>query len=111
MIDPKSTQAQDGAGCFGLHDLSKLILNDTPYHQRGWCVAEMQWLCTRTSVAGFAPMTPARFRKRVELGKQEKPEGLPLKFTHRSLVLLICCFNLPFLGAFFENIFEFSKGS
>ena len=32
--------------------------NSTPYFERGWCVAEMQWMSTQGHVIGFAPMPP-----------------------------------------------------
>ena len=47
-------------------------------------MAERQWMSTKEIIKGFAPMTPARFRERVERGHHELPEGLVLKFTHRS---------------------------
>ena len=65
-----------------------LIQNRTAYHQRGWCVAELQWSSTRSESnrsqevdssesdqAGVAPMDPDTFRATV---------GDTLKFTHRS---------------------------
>ena len=65
-----------------------LIQNRTAYHQRGWCVAELQWSSTRSESnrsqevdssesdqAGVAPMDPDTFRATV---------GDRLKFTHRS---------------------------
>ena len=76
--------AQPGSGKFGPQPFSKLELNDTPYHERGWCEAEKQWMSTKVTIKGFAPMTPARFRERVEHGHQNLPDGLVLKFTHRS---------------------------
>ena len=76
--------AQPGSGKFGPQPFSKLELNVTPYHERGWCVAEIQWMCTKTIFKGFAPMTPATFRERVERGHQKLPDGIALKFTHRS---------------------------
>ena len=76
--------AEPGSGKFGPQPFSKLELNDTPYHERVWCEAEKQWMSTKEMIIGFAPMTPARFRERVKRGKQKKPDGLVLKFTHRS---------------------------
>ena len=76
--------AEPGSGKFGPQPFSKLELNHTPYHQRGWCEAEKQWMSTKVTIKGFAPMTPARFRERVERGHQNLPDGLVLKFTHRS---------------------------
>ena len=76
--------AEPGSGKFGPQPFSKLELNDTPYHERGWCVAERQWVNTKMYIEGFAPMTPARFRERVQRGHQQLPDGLVLKFTHRS---------------------------
>ena len=65
-----------------------LIQNRTAYHQRGWCVAELQWSSTRSESnrsqevdssesdqAGVAPMDPDTFRATV---------GDTLIFTHRS---------------------------
>ena len=71
-------------GKFGPQPFSKLQLNDTPYNQRGWCVAECQWMSTREVLQGIAPMTPERFRQRVELGRDKLPGGWPLTFTHRA---------------------------
>ena len=76
--------AEPGSGKFGPQPFNKLELNDTPYHERGWCEAEKQWMSTSMIIQGFAPMTPARFRERVERGHQKLPDGLVLKFTHRS---------------------------
>ena len=76
--------AEPGSGKFGPQPFSKLELNETPYHERGWCEAEKQWMSTRRFIGGFAPMTPARFRERVERGHRNLPDGLVLKFTHRS---------------------------
>ena len=76
--------ATPGSGKFGPQPFSKLVLNDTPYHERGWCEAEKQWMSTTWYIEGFASMTPARFRERVERGHQNLPDGLVLKFTHRS---------------------------
>ena len=76
--------AEPGSGKFGPQPFSKLELNGTPYHQRGWCEAEKQWMNTKEDIKGFAPMTPERFRERVERGHQNLPDGLVLKFTHRS---------------------------
>ena len=80
----EETGAQPGSGKFGPQPFHKLELNETPYHQRGWCEAEKQWMCTKDEIFAFAPMTPARFRERVERGHQNLPDGLVLKFTHRS---------------------------
>ena len=76
--------AEPGSGKFGPQPFSKLELNETPYHERGWCEAEKQWMSTKVVIKGFAPMTPARFQERVECGHQNLPDGLVLKFTHRS---------------------------
>ena len=76
--------AQSGSGKFGPQPFNKLEFNVTPYHERGWCVAEKQWMSTLDAITGFAPMTPARFRERVERGHQKLADGLVLKFTHRS---------------------------
>ena len=76
--------APPGSGKFGPQPFSRLELNDTPYHERGWCEAEKQWMSTKEQINGFAPMTPARFQERVKRGHQNFPDGLVLKFTHRS---------------------------
>ena len=76
--------AEPGSGKFGPQPFSKLELNETPYHERGWCEAEKQWMSTKAWITGFAPMTPARFQERVKRGHQNLPDGLVLKFTHRS---------------------------
>ena len=73
--------AEPGSGKFGPQPFSKLELNDTPYHERGWCEAEKQWMCTKTGIESYAPMTPARLRERIERGHQNLPDGLVLKFT------------------------------
>ncbi|CAE7786038.1 LZTR1 [Symbiodinium sp. CCMP2456] len=76
---------EPGKGKFGPQPFSKLDFNNTPYHCRGWCVAECQWMSSKTVAArGIAPMTPERFRQRVELARQNMPGGLPLVFTHRA---------------------------
>ena len=46
-------------------------------------MAEKQWMSTKEIIKGFAPMTPARFRERVDRGHHKLPDGLVLKFTHR----------------------------
>ena len=76
--------AEPGSGRLGPQPFNKLEFNETPYHERGWCVAEKQWMSTQELISGVAPMTPARFRERVERGHQNLPDGLVLKFTHRS---------------------------
>ena len=76
--------AEPGSGKFGPQLFSKLELNETPYHERGWCEAEKQWMSTKCLIKDFAPMTPARFRERVGRGHRNLPDGLVLKFTHRS---------------------------
>ena len=80
----EDTGAEPGSGKFGPQPFYKLEFNDTPYHERGWCEAEKQWMSTKEDINGFAPMIPARFRERVERGHQNFPDGLVLKFTHRS---------------------------
>ena len=76
--------AEPGSGKFGPQPFHKLVLNDTPYHERGWCAAEKQWMNTKELIEAFAPMTPNRFRERVKRGHQNFPDGLVLKFTWRS---------------------------
>ena len=71
-------------GKFEARPFSELILNDTPYFQRGWCVAEVQWMGTKTAFWGRAPMRPAVFCEQVKQGEKGLPGGLSLKFTHRS---------------------------
>ena len=80
----EEADAVPGSGQFGPQPFHKLKFNNTPYHERGWCEAEKQWMCTKNSITGFAPMTPARFQERVARGHQNLPDGLVLKFTHRS---------------------------
>ena len=41
--------AEPGSGKFGPQPFGKLELNDTPYHERGWCEAEKQWMSTKIS--------------------------------------------------------------
>ena len=79
-----------GAGChFGCSPpCPQLHRNSTPYLQRGWCRAEVQWSLARTAPwksiripfregrNSEAPMAPAEFRAQAERGT--------LKFTHRS---------------------------
>ncbi|CAE7590111.1 Nlrc3 [Symbiodinium natans] len=79
-----------GAGChFGCRPpCPQLHRNSTPYLQRGWCRAEVQWSLARTGSwrsiripfregrNSEAPMAPAEFRAQAERGT--------LKFTHRS---------------------------
>ena len=79
-----------GAGChFGCSPpCPQLHRNSTPYLQRGWCRAEVQWSLARTAPwrsiripfregrNSEAPMAPAEFRAQAEKGT--------LKFTHRS---------------------------
>ena len=76
--------AEPGSGKFGPQPFNKLELNGTPYHERGWCEAEKQWMSTKEIIKGFAPMAPAKFRERVDRGHRNFPDGLVLKFTHRS---------------------------
>ena len=80
----EEASAQRGSGKFGPQPFSKLQLNDTPYHERGWCAAEKQWMLTQDNIVGLAPMAPARFQERVKRGHRNLPDGLVLKFTHRS---------------------------
>ncbi|OLQ12867.1 hypothetical protein AK812_SmicGene3197 [Symbiodinium microadriaticum] len=49
-----------------------------------WCVAEVQWMSTKDSIFGYAPLTPAAFQERVKRGLEDKEDGLVLKFTHRD---------------------------
>ena len=79
-----------GAGChFGCSPpCPQLHRNSTPYLQRGWCRAEVQWSLARTAPwksiripfregrNSEAPMAPSEFRAQAERGT--------LKFTHRS---------------------------
>ncbi|CAE7263500.1 Nlrc3 [Symbiodinium sp. CCMP2592] len=74
----------DDAKRLGPQPFEQLILNTTPYQQRGWCVAETQWMATHAMVT-YAPMIPERFRERVRAeGKPSSFDGLVLRFTHRS---------------------------
>ena len=67
-----------------LRPFAELVLNRVPYAQRGWCIAEVQWISTKDSIFGYAPMTPARFRERVKRGLEGEQDGLVLRFTHRD---------------------------
>ncbi|CAE7877162.1 unnamed protein product, partial [Symbiodinium microadriaticum] len=44
-----------------------LHANSTPYHRRGWCIAEREWSNAR-SQSSQAPMLPARFCRKAETG-------------------------------------------
>eukprot|EP00439_Symbiodinium_sp_Y106_P007054 s6968_g1.t1 len=44
-----------------------LNANSTPYHRRGWCIAEREWSNAR-SQSSQAPMLPARFFRKAEAG-------------------------------------------
>lgn len=72
---------------------ASLDRNTTPYHERGWCVAERQWSACASKPSqllpvpvdergipsaktGLAPMLPAKFESLVSLEN--------LKFTHRD---------------------------
>ncbi|CAE7470177.1 Nlrc5 [Symbiodinium sp. CCMP2592] len=79
----------EATGKFEARPLSELVLNRTPYPQRGWCVAEVQWMNTKDEVFGCSPMPPAVFQERVARGEQGLADGLPLKFTHRSDAKLV----------------------
>ncbi|CAE7865181.1 unnamed protein product [Symbiodinium microadriaticum] len=50
----------------GPQPFEQLILNTTPYEQRGWCVAETQWMATH-HMDKYAPMIPERFREREKI--------------------------------------------
>ena len=67
-----------------LRPFAELVLNRVPYAQRGWCIAEVQWISTKDSIFGYAPMTPARFREWVKRGLEGEQDGLVLRFTHRD---------------------------
>ncbi|CAE7590175.1 NLRC3, partial [Symbiodinium natans] len=66
----------------------QLHRNSTPYRERGWCMAEVQWSLARFAAwksiripfregrNSEAPMAPSEFRAQVERGT--------LKFTHRA---------------------------
>ena len=83
-------QGSCGPGChFGCRPpCRQLHRNSTPYLQRGWCRAEVQWsLARKASWKSIripfregrnceAPMAPSEFRAQAEKGT--------LKFTHRS---------------------------
>lgn len=71
-------------GKFEARPFSELVLNNTPYFQRGWCVAEVQWASTKVHLSHFAPMSPATFQERVRQGEVGSSDALVLKFTHRS---------------------------
>ena len=61
-----------------------LVLNRVPYPQRGWCVAEVQWMNTRATCYSYAPMLPAIFQEQAKRGMQGASDGLVLTFTHRD---------------------------
>ncbi|CAE7633447.1 unnamed protein product [Symbiodinium sp. CCMP2592] len=67
-----------------LRPFAELVLNRVPYAQRGWCIAEVQWMSTKESIHRYAPMTPAMFRERVKRGLEGEQDGLVLMFTHRD---------------------------
>ena len=71
-------------GKFEARPFSELVLNNTPYFQRGWCVAEVQWASTKVHLSHFAPMSPATFQERVRQGEVGSSDALVLTFTHRS---------------------------
>ena len=79
----------EATGKFEARPLSKLVLNSTPYSERGWCVAEVQWMSTKDNLRGCSPMSPAVFQERVARGEQGLADGLRLKFTHRSDAKLV----------------------
>ncbi|CAK9080178.1 unnamed protein product [Durusdinium trenchii] len=57
--------------------VDQLKANPTPYSQRGWCQAELQWSSLRMSLdTGTVPMEPGLFR--------EKMEEQGLRFTHHD---------------------------
>ena len=59
----------------------KLKINVTPYHLRGWCVAERQWASLRITLEGTVPMPPDLFRERIK--------AQDLKFTHHDDMELV----------------------
>ncbi|CAE7796387.1 unnamed protein product, partial [Symbiodinium necroappetens] len=66
-----------------------LVMNQTPYVQRGWCVAEQEWSATRNSMSK-PPTRPEDFERKAANGH--------LKFTHRSdLDLVLKLQKLVFL--------------
>eukprot|EP00439_Symbiodinium_sp_Y106_P037079 s2862_g4.t1 len=67
-----------------LRPFAELVLNRVPYAQRGWCIAEVQWMSTKENIYGYAPMTPTMFQERIKRGLEGKEDGLVLKFTHRD---------------------------
>ncbi|CAE7821385.1 NLRC3 [Symbiodinium sp. CCMP2592] len=96
-LTPESEKSLEGSidmyceatGKFEARPLSELVLNSTPYSQRGWCVAEVQWMSTKDNLHGCSPMSPAVFQERVARGEQGLADGLRLKFTHRSDAKLV----------------------
>ncbi|CAE7380814.1 LZTR1 [Symbiodinium sp. CCMP2456] len=96
-LTPESEKSLEGSidmyceatGKFEARPRSELVLNSTPYSQRGWCVAEVQWMSTQDTVYGCSPMPPAVFQERVARGEQGLADGLHLKFTHRSDAKLV----------------------
>ncbi|CAE7833771.1 NLRC3, partial [Symbiodinium sp. CCMP2592] len=74
--------------------VTELVMNRTPYTQRGWCIAEREWSSTRAATnlsrevdasegekGGIAPMVPDAFRKSV---------AHQLKFTHKNDKETVC---------------------
>ncbi|CAE7538418.1 NLRC3 [Symbiodinium sp. CCMP2456] len=96
-LTPESEKSTSGSidiycektGKFEPRPFAELVLNSTPYSMRGWCVAEVQWMSTKSVFFGFSPMTPAEFQERVARGGKGQADGLCLKFTHRSDVKLV----------------------
>ncbi|CAE6961153.1 NLRC3 [Symbiodinium natans] len=91
-LTPESEKTMSGSigmyceatGKFEERPRSELVLNSTPYGQRGWCIAEVQWMSTKDRLYGYAPMAPEDFQERVRRGEQALADGLVLVFTHRS---------------------------
>ena len=64
--------------------VDQLKANPTPYCQRGWCQAELQWSRLRISLDTCVPMPPDLFRRKME------QQGL--RFTHnddKEVVLML----------------------
>ena len=73
----------------GQSSAKMLVMNQTPYVQRGWCVAEQEWSATRNSMSK-PPTRPEDFERKAANGH--------LKFTHRSdLDLVLKLQKLVFL--------------
>lgn len=71
----------DSTGKVEPRPYEELVTNGTPYHTRGWCAAEVQWMAAgQELIHNLAPMIPSTFRAKVS----DETGGTKLKFTHRG---------------------------